>query len=94
MRVETETDVRALRRIALLVRRAREDGGSCAELDGISDVLERMKRNIAHGTAVAGDDLREMVSLARDISCERARTDRLHVAVIDELRDLAGHLRL
>lgn len=93
MRVEAEIDVRALRRIALLVRRAKEDWGPCCvELNEIADVLERMKRNVALRTPFSGDDLRTMVSLVRDLACESSRHERLHDPVVSELRDLAEQL--
>ena len=93
MRVEAEADARALRRVALLVWRAREDDDACrVELDEIAEVLERMKRSIALGTPLSGEDLREVVSRVRDLSCDEPRNGRLHDALISELRDLAHEI--
>jgi len=93
MRVEADTDVRALRRIALLVRRAREDwGGECPELNGIAAVIERMKRDIVLGKQLVGTDLRRMASLVGGLSCRAAATSRLNQLVVGELRDLVSHM--
>ncbi len=95
MRVEADTDVRALRRIALLVRRAREDCLPCSdELREIAGIIERMKQNVALDTPFPGDDLRAMASLAGRLSCELRGENRVHEAVITELRDLAEQLTL
>lgn len=93
MRVEAETDVRALRRLTLLVRRAKEDGLPCSnELGKIASILDRMRRSVALGTPSVGDDLRAVASLVGELSCERRSENRVHEAVITELRDLTDQL--
>jgi len=93
MRVEMDTDVRALRRIALLVLRAKEDGGPCLpELEEIGEVIERMKRDVALGTPFIGEDLREMASLVGGLPCDTDDHGRVHRVVVGELRDLVAQL--
>ncbi len=92
--IQLEGNVRALRRIALLVIRAKEDWGPfCSDLDDIARVIERIKREIALGSRLTADEVGEMASLVTGLSsCSTVEGGPLQRAVVSELRDLVAEL--
>ncbi len=91
--VSFATDVRSLRRIALLVVRAREDWGPCCqELEDIALAIEHMKRDVALGSPHVAVDLRRIASLVRNLSCGATDRQSLQQSVMGELRDLVAQL--
>ena len=93
MRVETNTDIRTLRRIALLVTRLREDAVELnPELDAVAAILDRIKRHVALEEPLSGDEFREMAGLVAALTTKTVAPTPLHQATVGELRELLAHM--
>ena len=93
MRVETNTDIRTLRRIALLVTRLREDAVELnPELNAVAVILERIKRHVALEEPLSGDEFREMAGLVAALTTKTVAPTPLHQATVGELRELLAHI--
>jgi hypothetical protein len=93
------TDVMALRRIALLVMRARDDASPGAIHDGLAKitlVIERMKRSVAVGSPPEGNDVVSLYTLVKRLpktACDaHSASDIVRWSAINELRDLAASM--
>lgn len=84
----------ALRRIALLVIRAREEtsGAVSDRLFKISSVIENMKRSIALGSPLAVEDVARLQALVKQLpkrsSTPRTASEIVRWSTFSELRDL------
>ncbi|GEM_PF-5358964 len=92
---DIQPDVPTLRRISLLVMRARDDETEDEIHDGlekITSVIERMKRSVALGTPFSPADRRALRALVRGLpkSCIQPHCAKEIVrwCAIDELQDL------
>jgi len=87
-------DVSTLRRVALLVMRARDDASPGAvhdELAKIGPVIERMKRSVAIGSPFATNDVMSLFMLVKRLpraGSAHSASEIVQASTISELRDL------
>jgi len=93
MRVEANTDIRTLRRIALLVTRLREHAAELnPELNAVTAILDRIKRRVALEEPLSSDEFREMARLVAALTTKTAAPTPLNQATVGELRELLAHI--
>lgn len=93
-----DQQIAALRRIALLVIRAREEtsGAVNDRLFKISSVIESMKRSIAIGSPPAGEDVARLQTLVRQLpkrsSPPRSASEVVCWSTFSELHELVARV--
>lgn len=99
LRPAFRTDDVSLRRISLLVMRAREDSSPGSLQDGlvkISPVIERMKRSVAVGSPFERADVASLFQIVRRLprgsGHEHSAREVVQSSTVSELRDLVSRV--